>query len=242
MSTSAKDPATITPLLARAAELENAAKRISARNAADADASALGDARDTFSNCLDELRPALAQARALCAHRVNLAMPTNTSQVAEALRGLATRIDADPTAVRERRQEVDSIKQLTSAVSSEVETTLRARLQEARGGAGAGTVRSLRMIALNDDADALEGALAKLDGFGKQLPRTVEDLQAVDAAQESIRATIAVPKDPKHSRLSAFLQRTLAGPPPTLADVDPELLVELQSSGAATNFVVRPRE
>jgi hypothetical protein len=230
------------PLLTRAAELENAAKRISARNAAEADASALGDALDTFSKCLDELRPALAQARALRAHGVDLAMPTNTFQVVEALRGLATRIDANPTAVRERRQEADGIKQLTAAVSSEVETTLRARLQEARGGAGAGTARSLRMIALNDAADALERALANLDEFGKQLPRTVEDLQAVDAAEESIRATIAAPMDPKHSRLRAFLQRTLDEPPPTLEDVDAELLLELQSSGAAVNFVVRPRE
>jgi hypothetical protein len=236
------DPAATTTLQERAAALNDATKRITARNAAAADAAALDDALMTFSKRLDDLRPALAQARALREHGVPIAAPTNGAQIAEALRELAERIDSNPVAVRQRQQEIDRVDGYTSAVQSVVDETLRKRLGEARGGAEAGIVQLLRKIALDDAADKLESALATLDAFEAQHPRSLGDLEALDAAAKSIRETIDKLEEPEYNLLIGFVRRTYAGPQPTLADIDPDLFGQLQSSGAAANFVVRLRE
>jgi hypothetical protein len=236
------DQVASTTLLERAADLADAAKRIRARNAADADASALDDALTAFTKCLAELRPALAQACALREHGVPIATPANGAEIAENLRALAGRIDSDPVAVRERSQEVNRVETYTSALQGVVDDTFRTRLGEARGGAQAGIVQLLRNIALSEAAEELERALATLDAFDEQHPRTLEDLEALDSAAQSIHETFDKLEEPEYNLLIKFVQRTYAGPQPTLADIDPELFGQLQSSGAAANFVVRLRE
>jgi hypothetical protein len=229
-------------LVDRAASLTAAAERIRARNVADADASAVNDALTAFTKCLTALRPPLAQARALCQHGVTVATPTNGSSIASALRDLAERIDTNPVSVRQRAGEIAQLDAYVDELQTVVDETLRTRLSNARGGAQAGIVQLLRNIALDAAADNLETALAKLDAFEEQLPETVSDLRTLDSAAESIHETFAELEKPEYDLLIKFVRRTYQGPQPTLADVDPALFGQLQSSGAATNFVVRLRD
>lgn len=229
-------------LMDRAVELERAAKRIGARKAAEADKAALRDALRTFTRLGEQLAPTLDRVQALATDGDAPPLPPGAKKLAKALIELAERIDADPVAVRERQQEIDRVEQFSSSASASIEGMLKRMLADARRGAQDGIVRSLRSIGLTDAASSLMEALEVLDAFEDDLPRTTDDLRAVKDAGAKIQTTFASLEEPRYDRLVKFLQRTSAASPPTLADIDCGLLEELQASGAAHNFVIRPRE
>lgn len=228
-------------LAGRASILEKRAKRLQVRKASAADAYALSQAKDDFSELHDDLVKVLAEVRVLRDAGESLRLPT-PSRIAQALTELADRIDADPVGVRQRRQQTDMLTTYAEAVKQDVEARLEARVDAARGGAEGGLVAGLRQIGLSDAAALLDAALETLARFKGRLPRTAEELAEVDDAAKAIRETMEALEDPRHARLLDFFRRAVGSPRPTLADVDAALLHELQTSGAAANFVIVPRE
>lgn len=228
------------PLLDRSARLRDAAERIRARDAADAHVDALTEGGDAFSAVRDSLRSALAETHALADRDVRIAVPTHGPRIAEQLRALADRIEADPLAVRERTVQLQLVQSYVASLQADVEAALRGRVEAARGRSDAGLVGALRQIGLDEAADQIETALTTLDRFAVRLPRSADELRAVDEAGTTIDATLKQLTDPRYSGLVAFIQRVLAPRAPTLADIDCELLEELQASGAAANFMIRP--
>jgi len=66
------------------------------------------------------------------------------------------------------------------------------------------------------------------------------DLRAIDAAGRMIRKTFArASEDSRQGRLMSFCQNALSAPFPKLGEIDADLLIELQESGAAENFEIR---
>jgi hypothetical protein len=230
----------MTTLVGRAEELTNAANRLALRKAAAADASALSEALETFTRHRNALAPAVCGARALREHGLPIPLPTNGARVAANLRALAGRIDADPTAVRDRRQAVDQVDSLVRELEDEVDTKLREHVRGALGTANSGLVRTLRLIGFDEAADAVEAALETLGTFEADLPRTPEDLRKVDMAGTSIGEVLAELKTPEHAPLVEFMQQVVAAPL-ALDRLDPWLLSQLKQSGAAANFIITSR-
>jgi hypothetical protein len=227
-------------ILRRTVELEDAVAQLQNReSAAEAD-QGLVEARDSFSNCLMSLRSLTEVADALKQIGQGVDLP-ESKRIASALSSLADRVDADPNAVRSRRRQLDAISTFLRDARRIVDARLRTITADARGGLEAGTVSTLRRIGLNESADALAIELRVLGQFATELPRTLDDLRAVETAAASIQETLATLKEPRNARLLAFVQKVSSANRPTLGDIDATLLAELQESGSAADFEIVAR-
>ncbi len=224
-------------LIERAHELSAAAERLAARKSAAADASALGEALETFERQRAVCEPAKRRVHAIRAVGLSVTLPTTGADIAAELLALASRIDADPTAVRDRRAVVDRVASFVEVVARDVETVLSEYVARVRGGADRGLVRTLRAIGLDDAAESVEAALKTLERYEAQLPSTREDLETVDAAGVRIRQVLGELEDPDCARLVDFMSAVASGLY-GLDHLDAALLEQLKTSGAAANFVI----
>lgn len=230
----------MSTLIERSDALVEAAGRFRNRLNSAADHHALDAAREEFDAQRTRLTSALKQIALLRARNVQVTVPTNGERLAEELRALAARINADTAAVRERKRQEEMVRGFVDAVCEEAARALSAYVDAARGDADVGLVPSLRKIGLQDAARKLQEALEVLAPFSRRLPRDEEDFDAIDAAAKTIRTVLEEQDAPQYARLTEFMQRTAAATPYTLENLDCALLEELKAAGAAANFVVRP--
>lgn len=230
----------MSTLIERSDALVEAAGRYRNRLNSAADHHALDAAREEFDAQRTRLTSALTLIALLRARNVQVTVPTNGDRLAEELRALAARINADTAAVRERKRQQEAVRGFVDAVCEEATRAVSAYVDAARGEANVGLVPSLRKIGLHDAARQLQEALDVLAPFSQCRPRDEEDLDAVDAAATTIRSVLEQQDAPQYARLKEFMQRTAASTPFTLQDLDADLLEELKAAGAAANFLVRP--
>jgi hypothetical protein len=216
------------------------APRIGLYQKAQAQAAGLQDAMARFSECFDEIGKAADVSRALGAAGVTVRMPKGGSRVAKLVRTFADRVEVDPFEINNRREVSRAVEEYAREAMTAVDEVRKALLEEARGSRG-DLEGALRSIGLNRQADALARAAATLDRFEETLPRTQKEIESVTAAGAVKRTTLEELEQPEYGSLMGFMLRTVSVNPPTLADIDPELLGQLQGSGAAANFDVRPR-
>jgi len=226
-------------LLRRAAELSEAVDLLENREAAADALEGLEQAFESFDSLLQEIQSFHRRARALVDTGRPVELPDGRP-TARSLRALADRVDADPDAARNRRRQLDAVSTYASSIKSTVEPALKQIVDESRGGIEAGTVSSLRKIGLREAADALDAELNVLRRYIAELPQTKEDLDAVDAAAMKIRQVSADLAEPRKAKLLKFVQDVSAGGV-TLADIDRELLAEIQESGVAADFAIGAR-
>jgi hypothetical protein len=226
-----------TSLLRRAAELGEAVDQLQNREATADAVQGLRDALEGFDSRLADARSLHLSARALSETGRSVELP-DARPTARSLRSLAEKVDADPNAVRNRRRQLDAVSSYVAAGQQIVEPALRQIVDDARAGIEAGTVSSLRKIGLRDAADALAVELSALGQYTSQLPRTKEDLEVVDAAAARIKEILTELAEPRKARLLQFVQEASSSTPLTLADIDADLLAELQESGVAADFAI----
>lgn len=230
----------MSTLIERSGALIDAAGRFRNRLNSASDHHALDTAREDFSEHRARLATALKQIALLRARNVSVTVSTNGARLAEDLRALADSIDADPAAVRNRRQQEGAVRGFVDDVCEEVASALSAYVDAARGDADVGLVPSLQKIGLNDAARQLQEALHTLAPFSTQLPEDEADLDAIDEAGRAIRRVLEEQSAPQYVRLTEFMQRAASATPYTLDQLDAELLAQLKAAGAAANFMVRP--
>lgn len=229
-----------TSLLRRAAELSEAVDQLQNREATADAIQGLKEALESFASRLDDVRSLRVSAQALSETGRPVDLPDGRP-TARSLRSLAERVDADPNAVRNRRRQLEAVSGYISASQQLVEPTLKQIVVDARAGIEASTVSSLRKIGLREPADALAAELGVLDRYSAQLPATNEDLEAVDAAAARIKAILAELDEPRQALLLQFVQDVSSPGSLSLADIDCDLLAELQQSGVAADFAIVAR-
>jgi hypothetical protein len=210
------------------------------RRAAEHDAYALNQALEHFTELRIALEAALDAVTLVTGAGASLALP-NRRRVVEAIADLADRVDTDPIEARERGKATDLLNGWVTAVASDAHRRLVDLVSRARGGAEPGLASVLRQIGLTDAAATLADALTTLDGYAATLPTTAEEMAEVQQAAEAITSTMQALDDPRYARLLQFVRASMSTQRPTLNDIDAALLEELQTTGAAANFVIVPR-
>jgi hypothetical protein len=227
-----------SPLLELATEVARRAPMVSTYQEAASETAALRDALESFRQLLERVQAARVAASALKEGGISYAPPDGADGVARTLRALADRVEQDPKAIGERRREIRQLEAYADALTHAVNDAHDTLLEEARAGTQDGIVRVLRRSGLTDAAGEIQQALAVLGRFDERPPGTAQDVQEIRTAAAKIRATLDSLQGPGAGNLVEFIQRTLAGPPVTLADIDADVLERLRASGAAENFNV----
>jgi hypothetical protein len=220
-------------LLERGKSIEEQVQRIEVRSRTDSDDGALNEALEAFEKQRELLKPVVEQVGGLRGSGAEVEIP-DPAKLIRGLEKLAGDIDADPQAVRRRRNQLNQLEKLVTDSRQVVGRVVQARLREAKGDANPNLVGVLRIVGLEGAADKLEVALEELDRLAVDGPRATEDWQRVDAAAATIHDAVSESGTP----LLEFTHRVLGGSI-TLADLDPGLLAELKQVGAAKNFAIK---